>query len=559
MNDNTLRMVGVFKHYQDTHGVSAKQFAAWLYVLTPFAIAPEQSFFDQVFNSSGAFDTPLVVDGRQFDYSVTMGKDAEYIQKICTPLGLENQVFLQLAPVVEKYYPFRGPGGSLLSSDLFVVSAFYRFASMARSLGMSVSDFLSLAQLLDGGSGAVFKQLAGSPVVSTPAQGASFASDFLTLLMAFSHTAQWLGKRELSAKLVLSMVTPAASSTNIQGTAHHVAFIAEACAQLNSAAIAFAQFKSSGAPLLNLNNDPIDWSALLSGNAGLIDGGGFITDVADATDSVQGATTPIIKLIETVVNAQQLANEAKVPAMQALNVAVIRARQMQAGVATSLLAKTLGVTQPQAESILRWTGLTPYQWLHATWLLQGSVHNAADIPLTYLNTFYELARRALVCQQFSLSAAAVGYLVDNPAQFGLPPTYGEVGFSTLYTLGRYDDLLHQVGAAAGGTEDDILTYLQRTNSKQLTDPSKAAGLVAALLGWKQEQVQAGWVVLGGIAKTISDFDVLMRLQQVQIDTGLNVGQQCEAFSLERASGYDAWQAVGQAMVTAANHVQAANK
>jgi Salmonella virulence plasmid 28.1kDa A protein len=551
MNDNTLRMVGVFKHYQKVHGVSAQQFAAWLYLITPFAITPERPFLDQVFNSTGAFDTPLEVDHEVFNYSSTSGADSVYVQKICAALGLNRQDFVRFAKEVAKYDPYSGvDDDGYVHCDLPAVSSFYRFASLARALDMSPADFFVLVQLMDQGTNTILTQLAGMPIVSAPAEGAPLASDFLTLLMAFSNISQWLQDRKLSIPIVVAMATPPQSS--VQGTAYQLAVIQEVWQQLPNTLVDSTLFQRSGAPLVDDNQTPIDWLTLLSaGNSPLIDGDGLVTDEADNAASV---------LNSIVSNVKNLTGDEKTQAVASLTAAVLQARQTQTGVATSLLAKTLDVAQSLSALLLEWAQQSPWKWLKSTWELKATVKTPADIPAAYLNSLQEIARRALVCQQFSLSPAAVQHLLAHPDHFGLPSPYGgDVAFETLYILGRYDDLLHQVGDSKGGTEDDVLAYLQQANINPPPTDADAAGLLAALLGWEQEEVQASWAVLGGvIGKTVPQIDAVMRLQQAQQDTGLTVSQQQQAFVLDRNSDYDAWQAVGQAMVAGANHVKDVN-
>jgi hypothetical protein len=206
MNDSTLRMLGVFKHYQKIYGVPAKQFAAWLDVVTPFAITPEQSFLDQIFNNSDVFDTPFVVDNQDFDYTATSGSDAARVKKICAGLRLNHRQFLTFADKISA----QQDDGTLskLNCNLFVVSAFYRCASLAPVLGMSPEDFCALVDLLDQGTGTVWNQLAGRPVVCAPTKYTRFVSDVLALLRALSDVAQWLQQRRLSGTAALALVKP---------------------------------------------------------------------------------------------------------------------------------------------------------------------------------------------------------------------------------------------------------------------------------------------------------------------------------------------------------------
>jgi hypothetical protein len=368
------------------------------------------------------------------------------------------------------------------------------------------------------------------------------------------------GVKQASLQFLQNAIT-VVSVADIRGTAYHFAFIQEVWRLLANTFVDSTLFKRSGAPLVDDTQKPIAWEQLLSGDDKLIDQQGLVTDAAGDTVSVPigGSATPIVKLISDVVNSQALSDEEKSQAMVSLNAAVTLAWQTQAGVAASLLAKTLDVTQSLSALVLRWAQETPYRWLKATWALKGIVGAAGDIPAAYLSNLHEIARCALLCQQFSLSAAAVQHLLDHPDRFGLPSPYStDVTLGVLYMLGRYDDLLHQVGGSGAGTEDDVLAYLEAVNGSPPLKEQDAAERLAALLGWETEEVLASWTVLGGIAMTVPQLDAVMRLQQAQRDIGLTVGQQQQAFALDRDSGHDTWQAVGQAMVAGASHVKGAD-
>ncbi|NTX25628.1 hypothetical protein HT746_00415 [Burkholderia pyrrocinia] len=868
MNDNTLRMLGVFKHYQATYGATPKQFAAWLHIVTPFGITPDKPFLDQVFNSSGAFDTPFVVDNQDFVYTLTTGDDGARVKKICAALGLNHRQFKMLADQIARH---QGDASlCTLNCNIFVVSAFYRLASLAKTFGSSPDDFCVFVDLMDNDTGNVWRQLAGNPVLTVPQKDAALYDDFLTLLQALNAVSQWLQGRQLSARAAQLMTTvkapqlPAAgsyatasiegqmdliaiswkdliynklsgdltltqqislrggedayangiwelnytqfpadfslngsmswegevsdavnfntedlnhddletltltagwypkrdvtyvlniplkakisdlskltipssivrvhpygsdnvlnfsqgrvlikelpsgnyetisdgyfsrvslgwkdfsyniatgdfsitqqvafcaiedrsvteieyqdfpsefkitpgalrwscerpdgtdlnhsfsaSSTKIcrsgtdpiqlkagktyiidipingklsdfhqldacqsklmlycghetpdatlhisqkavlgsfgdfvvQGTNTQLDLVQTVWQQLANTLVDSALLPRSGAPLVDDHGKAIDWWPSLSGDNKLIDTFGLVTDAADHTVSVTigGQAVSIIQLVSDTVDAQALGDTEKAQAKSSLNTAVVQARQTQTGVATSLLAKTLEMSQSLSALVLRWAQLTPYQWLKRTWALKSTVAAPADIPAPYLSNLQEIARRALLCQQFSLSAAVVQRLLAAPSQFSLPASYvGDVTPSVLYMLSRYDDLLHQVGVAGQGTEDDVLAYLQAVNRDTPLSGPEAAEQLASLLGWEPAEVSSCWQVLGQTAKTVADLDVVLRLQQAERDTGLTVSQQQQAFVLNRDRSYDAWQAVGQAMVAGANHVK----
>ncbi|PQQ26831.1 hypothetical protein C6H66_08295 [Photorhabdus hindustanensis] len=544
MNDNTLRMLGVFKHYQAKYGVSAKQFAGWLRVVAPFAITPATPFLDQVFNSVGTFDTPFVIDNQDFVYTLTTGGDGARVKHISTALGLNHRQFLLLADNIARQQG--NVTQSTLNCNLFVVSAFYRLANLARTLGINPESFCALVDRLDAGTGIVWQQLAGKPTITVPQKDSPLAADILSLLQALSAIAQWQQQHDLEFSALLLLLSDNPTSTS-QGTDDQLNFIRQVWQNLGSTFVGATLLSRSGAPLVDTNGHAIDWFALLSaGNSPLIDKVGLVTDAG------------IQSVIATVVNTQSLSDEDKKLAITNLTNTFNQAQKTQQGVAVSLLAQTLNVSQSLPALLLRWSGQTTYQWLSATWALKETVKTAADIPADYLRQLREVVRRSLLTQQFTLSPAMVQTLLDYPAYFGASAeTVTDISLWMLYTLSCYSDLLLQVGEA-GGTEDDVLAYLRTANAATPLSQSDAAQTLATLLGWEVNELQAAWSVLGGIAKTTPQLDTLLRLQQAQNQTGLGVTQQQQGYLLSRDSDYTLWQSTGQAMVAGVSHVKGSN-
>ncbi|WP_192900865.1 insecticidal toxin complex protein TccA [Photorhabdus luminescens] len=542
MNDSTLRLLGVFKHYQAKYGITAKQFAGWLRVVTPFAITPATPFLDQVFNSVGAFDTPFVIDNQDFVYTLTTGGDGARVKHISTALGLNHRQFLLLADNIARQQG--NVTQSTLNCNLFVVSAFYRLANLARTLGIDPEAFCALADRLDAGTGIVWQQLAGKPTITVPQKDSPLAADILSLLQALSAIAQWQQQHDLPVETLLLLLSSNSTFT-AQGTDDQLNFIRQVWQNLGSTFVDATLLSRSGAPLVDTNGRAIDWFALLSaGSNPLIDKIGLVTDAG------------VESVIATVVNTQSLSDEDKKLAITTLKNTLNQAQQTQQGVAVSLLAQTLNVSQLLPALLLRWSGKTVYQWLSATWALKDTVKTAADMPADYLNQLREVVRRSLLTQQFTLSPAMVQTLLDYPAYFGASAeTVTDISLWMLYTLSRYSDLLFQVGKAGSGTENDVLTYLRSANAAAPLSQSDAAQTLATLLGWEANELQAAWAVLGGIAKTTPQLDTLLRLQQAQNQTGLGVTQQQQGYALSRDSDYALWQSTGQALVAGVSHVK----
>lgn len=543
MNDNTLRMLGVFKHYQSAYNTTPKQFAAWLYVVTPFAITPDLSFLDQVFNSNGAFDTPFVIDNQSFVYTATTDDDGERVQKICTALGLSHRQFLLFAGKIAQQ--FGNPSEEILYGNIFVATAFYRLASLARTLRTRPEDFCALIDQIDDGSNDLWDQLAGQPVIAQPRKETPLTCDFLSLLQALSAITSWQQEGHLPF-LSGGILGDIAGTT--QGTASQLFFVQQVWQSLPATFVDEALLKQCGAP------SGVDWLKCLF-DYQLLDASGLVTDAADDQVEVMIGTghVSIIKAVNDAVNAQALTVDEKNVAKTALNATIVQARQTQQGMATSLLAQTLSVDQTLPALLMRWIGRSIYQWLSDTWALHDSVVTPLDIPAPYLDGLRELIRRALICQCFALSPTFLQMLLAHPEYFGwTAQTVHAVTLRTMYMLSRYHALLVQIGG--NGTEDDVLAYLQAANAAQPPDERDAANTLAALLGWESSEVSAAWSVLGGIATTAPQLFIVLSLQQAERQIGLTVNQQQQAFRLNRDSRYDLWEAVGQASVAGATYV-----
>lgn len=710
MNDNTLRMLGVFRHYQQTYGICAEQFAAWLHEVTPFAITPNKPFLDQVFNANGAFDTPFVVDDKNFEYKLTTGADGARVQHISAALGLNHRQFLLLADKIARQQGDVTLG--TLDCKLSVVSAFYRLATLARTFGMSPEDLCALLDRLDNGTGKVWGQLAGQPAIKPLPGNDAILDDILTLLQMLSVFAQWQQQHQLSMPIVQLLLTPptitnlptegnygVTSSENQiqylsigwkdltydsnggnleltqqiafridpnaayfqisefhyplpdglslngnmtwlgevpqgatfnkgygtpptgqnnpdypflwpgtwlhltggqtytfniplkgtfknlsqlnalrstvkihtsryytdlnfsqgeilagdigftpQGTTDQFNFIQQVWQNLPSTFVDAALLNRSGVPLVDNNKKAYDWLGLLKEiNSKVIDADGLVTDV-----DIQGA-------VMSVVDSQSFSNQKdKDNATKALINTLLQAQQTQHGIATSLLAQSLQVNQSLPALLLRWTGQSVYRWLSTTWALKtGQIKTATDIPTSYLRQLREVARRALLTTQFSLSPALVQAQLDYPDYFGFTQANTTcIDLQKLYLFSRYSDLLTQVGAAKGGTEDDVLAYFQAVHAPS-PDTAKAATQLAALLGWDAGEVATAAKAINPdtpLIQTLPQIDTVLRLQALSARTGLTVAQLGQLNQLSQDADYTVWQTAGQAMVAGVSHL-----
>lgn len=514
LDDNTLRMLGIFKSYRHHYGTTAKQFSAWLYQLSPYAITPATPFFDQIFNADSTFDTLFQADGSDFNYRVTDGADGQRSKHIMAALGLNQRQFLLLADKVAAYQNVKGAPDGTLKCDLSAATAFYRIATLAKTLGLNVDEFCALIDILDAENGAVWKQLAGNPVIKAPGSKVTPASDILSLLQTFQMLTQWLQRSALPVTTLALLCAPLPATT---GTDAQLNFIQQVWQRLPATFAVSAQFSRSGAPVREDDGDnsaDIDWFTLLTA-AGLIDTDGLVSDSFTA------------EALQTIVEGQALSDVSKALAITTLSATLIQLQASQSGIAITALAQALNVSQSLPALLLRWAGVTPYRWLSDTWALNSSVTTANTLPAAWLAMLHDIARRSMLCRQFQLSPAGLKAWLDNPDWFSLSDTEkaGAITLQTLYRMSCYYALLIQVGKAAYA-EDDLLAYLRDMHTDTVLTPDVAASTLASLLGWDAGEVLAAFAAdaLGHTAATLADLNVLMSLQQAGKEAGLTVEQ-----------------------------------
>lgn len=239
MNDNTLRMLGVFCHYQQYYAVNAWQFAALIDEITPYAISPAVPFFDQIFNSPSLFEKPFALTNTDFIYDDNSSQNGRIIKQLCAGLGITEAQFSVLAERVA------GQQGNLVNKtlpcSLSVVSALYRLATLPKLFGLSLTEGLSLMQLISGQR--VVDKLAGVPVIK--AVNAS-GDDILDVLMALSSGVQWLKTTGLSAATSLVILdTEGARQPQENATTGQMNLISDINQHLSSALLTDAVFEAS--------------------------------------------------------------------------------------------------------------------------------------------------------------------------------------------------------------------------------------------------------------------------------------------------------------------------
>jgi len=290
-------------------------------------------------------------------------------------------------------------------------------------------------------------------------------------------------------------------------------------------------------------------SARLSSNSDLfcdiIDSNGLVLPVATDYDVIASMVSADLDVAEIT-----FASEAdREQAISSLSGIINQARLAQNGIADSALAQMFSTGQSLPPYLLTWAGDSEYRLLSDSLTLNGgaTLTDPSQVPAIYLTDLFALGQRAGISRVFTLTPAALSAFLSHPDWFGVSDT--TLSLTLLYRFSRYGDWL-----TVTGDEDRVLAYLSWVNGDTPPDGGQAADALALLLEWESSEVADATAALpGGLAKTVTDVDYVMRLQQLSSETGLSVTPLLAAGELVPGGvteTWDAWQSVGESLVAA---------
>ncbi|MFP3515635.1 Tc toxin subunit A [Pseudomonas sp. SIMBA_077] len=190
INDNTLRVLGIYRYLNRCYGLKADEFSALLYRLPVHAIGNNDSLFDRLFNSGQLLTPPFELDGMPLEPDATDIVTQTFIFQICAALRLSHtaESFGIVAASTRHY-------NGALKKDLTTLSSFYRQTRIARLFGLSVMECDQLAELLVDKS---TKEQWVKPSLR-PYDPNSLA-DFLDLLMHMDWAVNWLKRYNINVQ-----------------------------------------------------------------------------------------------------------------------------------------------------------------------------------------------------------------------------------------------------------------------------------------------------------------------------------------------------------------------
>ncbi|MGP5278040.1 Tc toxin subunit A, partial [Pseudomonas helleri] len=182
INDNTLRVLGVYRYLNRRYGLQAEEFSALLYQLPVHAVGNIDSLFDRVFNQGQLNEHPLQLDNSPLNPDATDIATQTVLYQICAALGLSNTAE-SLGFVVERTQQING----YLKKDLTTLSAFYRQTRIANLFGLTVMECAYLADMLGAANTSEQWDKPGLRI-----SGSNAPADFLDVLMQMDWAVNWL-------------------------------------------------------------------------------------------------------------------------------------------------------------------------------------------------------------------------------------------------------------------------------------------------------------------------------------------------------------------------------
>lgn len=191
INDNTLRVLGVYRYLNRRYGLQADELSALLYQIPVHAVGNSDSLFDRIFNSGHLNGQSLQLDDTPLNPYATDIATQSALYQICAALGLGNTAE-SLGYVAERTRDIN----KYLNKDLRTLSALYRQARIASLFGLTITECAQLADLLSAANTSeqwVKPCLRSSSNQNSPA-------DFLDALMQMEWAVNWLKSNNCSVQ-----------------------------------------------------------------------------------------------------------------------------------------------------------------------------------------------------------------------------------------------------------------------------------------------------------------------------------------------------------------------
>ncbi|MDY1018202.1 Tc toxin subunit A [Pseudomonas coleopterorum] len=537
INANTLRVLGTFRYFQKNYTIDAEEFAAFVYRISPHATKGQIPLLDKIFDSAGLFGGPLVLDSAAFSANGSGAANRQTIAQLRGGLRIDTDA--EFASVAADTIAHVAD----LARNLTTVSSLYRQTRIAQMLGLSITHFHTLVDLLGG---TAYREVIANGRLKPVG---SAGKDILDVLMALDGTVRWLKDHKLHAgDLVNLLQAPAATLT--QGIVDQLQQLA---ADAHANALTAQTIKALGLPA-DATGHAIDWWEHLRASPELIDSYGLVKDQSwtfPTTDNEQ-----IAALVQSLILRLNLALEDRASTAERLTGYLANTSERQNRLSEGFWQSTTGLLPELAALCAQAAEITTAGLLHIAMLAWPLQQPPAD---DYLDTFALSVSRVMhiakVIQWCQFGPTALGTMMANNNWLS-DDTLWPLTFKTLHRLKAYETLLNTLGQP----EEHLLGYLQQANALFSKRPGKRQiamqaqtcnAALARLLGWSESEVAVLTALLPQqTAKTVAHIDWVRRAQALAMDTGLNAATLLQACALNADSPDADWQAVGQAAMAA---------
>jgi hypothetical protein len=519
-----MQTLGTYRYLSRRYSITAEEFAALLYQVSPCASGENIPLFDKVFNRARLFDTPLKLDGRTF---LADGSDPDshtVLQHLSVSLGLPltEGSLLQVVKNTQKHL------GSL-QLNLHTLSSIYRQARTARMFGLSITELTTLTSLLGGES--------ISPCLVTGQTGEKVpASDMLDVLMQLDWATRWIKESIFDIPTLQRVLALSDAGDYPLGDLQQ--HLSQLIQQTRLSLVTPQELATLALP------QTVDLRAALAQT--LLDEKGLVKNFAPGIYS--DTSLSLTRAVNTAIDDEAfiLDEEAgknlrlKSDCKPKLTNLLLRAHDRQQHLVEVFLQEVLLLPMNCARDVVIWANTSVHQILTAA-LDSTDSHQLA-------RQLHSLLRHTEVAARLQLSNKALTNLLRRPSWLDTPDGRLNLSFKGLYLLDRFIHFLD----AYRQPEEALLSYLDLANraSGKTTDHNSR---LAQLLNWTTAEVTVLTSKLPfQSARTMKEIDWVARCHATCKATGLSATALLKATSLDNASPVDQWKTVGEAIMAASH-------
>jgi hypothetical protein len=516
LDSDALQALGVYRYLNRRYSITAEEFSALLYQVSPCATGDKITLFDKVFNQARVFDTPLMVDGRAFRADNSEPVSHTLLQHLSISLGLPltEDSLLRVVKNTQKHL------GSL-KCDLPTLSSIYRQARIARMFGLSISESSTLAYLLGGEN--TFKSLATG-------------DHLLGVLMQLDWITRWIKESAYDIPMLQRVLELQSSTDYPLGDLQQ--YLTKLRADTRTSVVTAQEWAALALPR------KVDWRAKLANT--LLDDNGLVKDFApsikhDVPQTLTAALNQVvddthIKLDADPEKNRKLKDEIKLKLKKLL----LLAHDRQQHLIEVFLQETFLLPMNCAKDVVIWTNLSVHQILTAA-LDSKDSHELA-------RTLHPLLRHTEAAVRLQLSNKALRALLSTARWLDTPDGQLKLSFKTLYLFDRFNHFM----STYQQPEENLLSYLEFANffGREAVVVNER---LAQLLNWTAAEVT---VLTSQLpfkkAQTIKDIDWVMRCHSACKATGLGTTALLGAATLDSDSSAAQWKTVGEAIMAASH-------